>query len=452
MGATLSTLRKYIRAEVNDPKPSRKMSSSTLTHDGGDSAAFFQDQSFNFDSQGIEIGDVIYNTSDGGSLAVIRQITDGGATNDKLVVGSIEGGTDNDYDDGDVVYIYDRHAQRGLDGTRWTNTEVEDALAQAQKIVALRFGGVEKFDVKQDIHVVTKYDLVGTSSTFTVGETVTGGTNSHAATVLYVGTDFIVVNEFITRVPIDNVTGTFKVGEVVTGSTNSYTGVIEEVNAAYLDLYAVSGTFADNETLTGGTTSATCLVNSAAGYSSGVFASGETITGGSSSATGIIKETESANNFYLGQAMPTDVKHLLQARWWTGSNWEYLRRDHIEEYNARDKSTGDPSEYAVFDDRIWLWPNNSTKQYNEIHLFYMAWDSSLSADTDTTDFDNKVERLLVLEASKILAGQANEERTFARIVNDITLINTDIQGTDDNQAYSVRQEIEWNSGGSPFLE
>jgi hypothetical protein len=120
MGATLSTLRKYIRAEVGDPAPEEKLSTLTLTHDGGNSAAFFQDQTHNFDTLGVIVGDVVRNITDGGSLATVRLIGNGGATNDKLTVGSIEGGTDNDYDNGDVVEIYTRHAQRGLDGTRWT--------------------------------------------------------------------------------------------------------------------------------------------------------------------------------------------------------------------------------------------------------------------------------------------------------------------------------------------
>ena len=112
MGATLATLRKYIRAEVNDPAPTEKLDTLTLTHDGGNSAAFFQDASYNFVTLGVKVGDVIYNTSDGGSIATIQQITNGGGTNDKLVVGPIEGGTDNDYDNADVVQIYDRFAQK----------------------------------------------------------------------------------------------------------------------------------------------------------------------------------------------------------------------------------------------------------------------------------------------------------------------------------------------------
>ena len=46
MGATLATLRKYVRAEVHDPAPLEKMSTSTLTHDGSDGDTFFKDNSF----------------------------------------------------------------------------------------------------------------------------------------------------------------------------------------------------------------------------------------------------------------------------------------------------------------------------------------------------------------------------------------------------------------------
>jgi hypothetical protein len=406
------------------------------------------------------VGDVIYNTTDGGSLATIQQITNGGATNDKLVVGAIEGGTDNDYDNSDVVEIYDRHAQKGLDGMRFTNTEVEDALAQAQKVVALRFGGIEKYNLHQDIKVMTKIDLITTSGTFQVAETVTGGTNGHAATVEYVGDDFIVVSRFITRVNVDNVSGTFQVGEKVTGSTNSYTGIIEEVNAAYLDLYAVTGTFADNETLTGGTSAATCSVNEASGYSSAKFASGETLTGGTSSATGNAKAAYSRNNFYVGQDLPTDLKHLINARWWDGSSWNYLKRDNVFEYEMRPKSSGDPLGYLVFGvdqlstdttpaKKIWLWPNNSVHQYNELHITYMAWDRSLSGDTTVTDFDNTMERLLVLEAAKILAGGDGDEKMYVRILADIKMINEDITGTEKNEARGVTQVIDWDTGYGP---
>lgn len=457
MGATLSTLRKYVRAEIHDPAPTRKISSSSLIHDGGNDAVFFQDATFNFDTLGIVIGDVIWNGSDGGSISVIQQITSGSGTNDKLVVGAIEGGTNNNFTNGDTPYIYDRHAQNGLDGTRFTDSEVEDALAQAQKVVAIRFGGIQKYNVHQDIKVMTKIDLVTISGTFQVGESVSGDDNSHAATVEYIGDDFIIVSKFITRVPIDGVSGTFQVGETVTGGTNSYTGIVEEVNANYLDLYAVSGEFNDDETLTGGTSAATASVNSATSYSSASFALGETLTGATSSATANVKAATSENNFYVGQDLPTDVKNIINARWWNGSDWHSLRRDSVIEYELHQKSSGDPQNYLVFgtdqlsttttpQKKIWLWPNNSIYQYNELHITYMAWDRALSADTTVTEFDNTYERLLVLEAAKILAGWDNDEKLYTRIVTDIQLIDKDITETDNDDVSHVSQVVDWDGG------
>ncbi len=453
MGATLATLRRYIRAEVNDPAPLEKMSTSTITHDGGnDETDFFQDASYNFVDEGIKVGDVIYNTSDGGSLAVIRQIADGGATNDRLYVSSIEGGTDNDYDNGDVVEIYDRHAQRGLDGTRWTDSEVGDALAQAQKLVAMRHGGVRTYSLAEDIKVMSKIDLVDITGTFVEGEQVTGGDNDHAATVEYVASDFIITSRFITRVPMDSVVGTFLVGENVTGldaDGKSQTGVVEEVNANYLDLYAVSGEFADDAELTGGTSGATSDVDSISGYSSGLFLADEELTGATSSATGTVKATYAANNIYVGQALPTDLKHLVNARWWDGGQWQYLKRDSIFEYELLPKTSGDPLAYNVYAGRIWFWPNNSAYQYNEIHLTYIAWDAALSADTDTTQLEIKLERLIVLESAKVLAGSVNEDQLFARISRDIQTTNEDIDLSLDSEVRHVTQVIDWDSGYGP---
>jgi hypothetical protein len=458
MGATLSTLRKYIRAEVGDPAPTEKMSSSTLTHDGGNGAAFFQDASYNFVTQGVIVGDVVRNITDGGSLATIQLIGNGGATNDKLTVGAIEGGTDNDYDNGDVVEIWDRHAQRGLDGTRWTDTEVEDALAQAQKIVALRFGGVEKYDIKQDIKVLTKVNLVAQTGTFQIGETISGGTNNHTAVVEYVGDDFIVISTFRTTLVVDAMVGTFESNETVTGSTNSYTArFISSSGATNMVIESPTGTFADDETLTGGSSGATAAINDAGGYSSGLFVAGETLTGATSSATGHVRATYAANNICLAQDLPTDLKHLLVAKWWDGSNWQPLFRDSIYEYTSKARSTGDPNYITIFGvdqlstdtspaRKLWLWPNSSTKLYNELHIWYMAWDRSLSSDTDTTDFDNRVERLIVLEAAKILAGQVNEDELWQRLVGDINLINNDINSSGDNETDHVTQVIHWESG------
>lgn len=457
MGATLSTLRKYIRAEVNDPAPEEKLSTLTLTHDGGNGAAFFQDQSHNFTTLGVVVGDVVRNITDGGSLATIRLIGDGGATNDKLTVGSIEGGTDNDYDNGDVVEIYTRHAQRGLDGTRWTDSEVEDALAQAQKIVAIRFGGVEKYDLKQDIKVMSKIDLTVQSGTHTVGETVTGGTNGHTAVVEYVGDTFLIVSTMRTKFNVTAVAGTLETGEVITGGTSGETGVLITDGTTYLVVENGGTTgFTNAETLTGGTSGATVTMNDSS-YSPDLFIAGETLTGGTSSATANVKATYANNNVNIGFDMPTDLKHLIIAKWWDGSHWMPLFRDSIKQFVSRASVTGDPSRVTVFgveqlstdaapNKKVWLWPSNSSKQYNELHLFYMAWDRALSADTDTTNFDNKVERLVVLEGAKILAGQVNEEELWKRIVGDIQMMNDDITGADDDETDRVTEEVNWDIG------
>jgi hypothetical protein len=459
MGATLATLRKYIRAEVGDPAPAEKLSTLTLTHDGGNGAAFFQDQTHNFTTLGVIAGDVIRNTTDGGSLATIQLIGNGGATNDKLTVGSIEGGTDNDYDNGDVVEIYDRHAQRGLDGTRWTDSEVEDALAQAQKIVALRFGGVEKYSLQEDIKVMSKIDLTVQSGTFTVGETVTGGTNGHTAVVEYVGDSFLIVSTMRTKFNVTAVSGTLETGETITGGTSGETGILITDGTTYLVVEKGGTTgFTNAETLTGGTSGATVTMNDSS-YSPGLFAAGETLTGGTSSATANVKATYANNNISIGQDMPTDLKHLLLARWWDGDNWYNLVRDDIREFTNRAVISGDPSKMSVFgvdqlttdaspNAKIWLWPNNSTKQYNELHLFYMAWDRSLSSDTDTSDFDNKVERLVVLEGAKILAGQVNEDELWQRISLDIKTLNEDIISTPENETNDVAEVMHWDWGHS----
>jgi hypothetical protein len=456
MGATLATLRKYIRAEVGDQEATEKMASETLTNDGGNGVAYFEDASFDFVAEGVVEGDVIQNVTDGGSLSTIKMIS--AASNKRLTPGPIEGGTTNDFATADVIRIYDRHAQRGLGNTRWTDVEVEDALSQAQKLVAIRFGGIERFNVHGDIKVMTKINFTVPSGTFTVGETVTGDGNSHTAVVEYVGDDFIIVSTMRTTLVVDGMDGTFQVNELVTGATNGYTGrFISTSGATNMVLEDVSGTFDDDETMTGATSEAEADLDDGDGYSSGLFLAGETLTGGTSSATANVKATYAANNICLGQDMPTDLKHLLVARWWDGSNWYPLVRDNIREFTSRPGTSGDPLRISVFgvdqlvsdsapNKKIWLWPSNSAKRYNELHLFYMAWDRSLSADTDTTDFDNKVERLIVLEAGKMLAGQVNEDELWQRLITEITLVNLDITGATNDETNAVAQVINWDYG------
>jgi hypothetical protein len=236
-------------------------------------------------------------------------------------------------------------------------------------------------------------------------------------------------------------------------------GIVQEVNAAYLDLYATSGTFADNETLTGQTAAATCLVNAASGYGASLFIKTETLTGSTSSATANVKSTYANNNFYVGQDMPTDLKYLVNARWWDGSSWNYLSRQSLMEYEMLHKSSGDALGYLVWGQdqlstdatptkKIWLWPNQGTYQYNELHLTYYAWDRSLTGDTITTEFEYMHERLLVLEAAKILAGGDSDKALHERLLVDITLLVADIEGKDQHTSH-VTQVIDWDAGFGP---
>jgi hypothetical protein len=447
MGATLSTLRKYIRAEVHDPAPLRKISTSALIHDGGNDAVFFQDATFDFVALGIVVGDVIWNGSDGGSLSTIQQIS--GTGNRKLTVGAIEGGTNNNFTDGDTPYIYDRHAQKGLDGTRFTDTEVEDALAQAQKLVANRYGGVEKFNVHTNVKVMTKIDLtVQTATAFAEGETITGGDNGHTAFVEYVGDTFLVVSTMKTKLDVTAVGGTIETGEEMLGGTSGETAIVVTDGTTYLVVTSHPDVFTAGETLTGQTSGATVTVDDA-DYNPELFVAGETLTGGTSGATANVKATYANNNFYIGQALPTDLKHLVNARWWDGSGWNYLKRDSIYEYDLLHKSTGDPLVYNIYSNRIWLWPNNSAYQYSELHLFYTAWDSTLSADTDTTSYGNRMERVVVLEAAKVLAGGDADDKLYGRLLADIKLAHEDIVGGEDMHTSSVGQVIDWDTGYGP---
>ena len=395
MGASLSTLRKLIRLEIDDPAPLRKPSPTvTFQHDGGDDlTSYFLDSSEDFETLGIVVGDVIYNVTDGGSLATIRAITDGIATKDQLDVDSIDGGNENDYDDGDIVYIYDRHAQKGLDGTRFTNSEVLDAINQAQLQVSRKFGGVQKTDLFQDIKVQTKIPIDNTSGTFSPGETVTGGTNGYTAVIQVVAFDFLVVEDF-----------------------RDATGVLD-----------ITALFEDNEILTGNTSGATCQVNSP-----GVAPALQGYT---------------VNNFNVGQDLPTELKNLEAAYYLdSGNNRLGLGKQYIQEFFLYPQSTGDPVIMSVWDDSdtIWLWPNLGTGEVNTLQLIYNAWPADLSADTDTTDLDVLYQRLLILLSARILAGQMRDTDMINRIRQDLFEEQEDVMSTRSSEPRSFRQEIRWD--------
>lgn len=388
MGVTLSVLRKYVRQEIDDPAPLRKPdSSTTFQHDGGDGlTSYFLDSSEDFQTLGIVVGDVIYNVTDGGSLATIRAITDGMATKDRLEVDSIDGGNENDYDDGDVVQLYDRHAQKGLDGTRFTDAEVLDAINQAQLQVARKFGGVQKTDLFQDIKQQTKFGIDNISGTFVVGETITGSNNGYTAVVEVETSDFFVVEDFRDA-------------------------------AGDLDTTAL---FDDNEVLTGNTSGATCQVNSPDGYS--------------------------VNNFNVGQNLPTDLKGLEAAYYWNGTHRLGLGKQYIQELFRHSSSTGDPLIVSTWtdSDKIWLWPNITSNVTNNLHLIYTAWPADLSADTDTSDLDILYERLHVLLSARILAGQMRDNDMVARIRQDLLMEIDDVLSTRSDEPRSYRQELRWD--------
>jgi len=82
--------------------------------------------------------------------------------------------------------------------------------------------------------------------------------------------------------------GPFQVGETVTGGTSSATGVVTQVEAAYLMIKTVTGDFQNGETITGGTSSASAALN--ADPTVPTFSDSETITGQTSSNTATVQE------------------------------------------------------------------------------------------------------------------------------------------------------------------
>jgi hypothetical protein len=59
-----------------------------------------------------------------------------------------------------------------------------------------------------------------------------------------------------------------------------------------------------------------------------------------------------------------------------------------------------------------------------------------------------MERLVVLEGAKILAGQIHEDELWKRVLSEIQMINDDITGADQNETDSVAEVVHWNEGFS----
>lgn len=127
---------------------------------------------------------------------------------------------------------------------------------------------------------VLRLPVSSASGTFTVGETITGGTSSAYGTLVR-------AVESNTVLELSDVTGTFQAAETVTGGTSSETAEAGIV----LPISDQSGTFTVGETITGGTSSATGTLVKATATEivlsgvTGTFEADETVTGGTSSAT-----------------------------------------------------------------------------------------------------------------------------------------------------------------------
>lgn len=102
----------------------------------------------------------------------------------------------------------------------------------------------------------------------------------------------LVLAEYHQKLAHGTVTGgPFQVGETVTGGTSSATGVVTQVESAYLMVKTVTDVFQNGETITGGTSSATADLN--ADPTSPTFSDSETITGQTSSSTATVQEAAS---------------------------------------------------------------------------------------------------------------------------------------------------------------
>ena len=419
MSDALSTIRTAVRLEVFDPSPARLPdAATTFTHDGGAATAYFEDSGEDFiATHGVAVGDVVENVTDG-SLSVIKAITNGGGTNARLEVASTEGGTANTFSNADVIRIYDRYAQNGLGHEKWSDARILLAINKAQKKIAMRQGGVEKTALI-DIVVFSRIMLVDVSGTFSVGETITGGDNGHTATVVFVGSDYLIIKDMVTKVDFDGDVGTMLVGEVVTGGTNEYTAIVQAVNATDLMLYDHGLEFEDDEVLTGGSSAATVVVNEATTSSANLFILNETLTGGTSSATANVKVAYTSNNINLGQDIPTGMLKIDGIRWFTGSVWRILDVKHIDRILERTISTGDPRQVAIFADNLWFWPNRSLRALKLVMINYFGLPAALSADTDTSDLDTIFMHELELESAKILAGWDQDTELRGRVDADL---------------------------------
>jgi hypothetical protein len=145
-------------------------------------------------------------------------------------------------------------------------------------------GVVVMRNVSGDSYDLYRYNetaiLQNGSGTFSVNETITGGTSGATAIIRVAGS---------TSITIMNRRGTFTQGETVTGGTSGAAREFVAITGT-MTLTGGTGTFTALETITGGTSGATATVRTGGTTSivmsniTGVFTINETITGGTSSA------------------------------------------------------------------------------------------------------------------------------------------------------------------------
>lgn len=128
-----------------------------------------------------------------------------------------------------------------------------------------------------------QFALSAQVGSFTVGETVTGGTSASTGTLRFQHVEIV-----ITGSTLD-----YELGETVTGGTSGAIGTLVDFFANVLRVLPVSGTFQAAETITGGTTltvktASTVTRRIYVRGSPGIFTAGETVTGGTSGATATI--------------------------------------------------------------------------------------------------------------------------------------------------------------------
>lgn len=190
----------------------------TATHDGGNNLAYLSDASEDFLAAGITAGDSIINVTDG-SRGQVESVT-----TTTVVPGSMSGGTDNDFDDGDFCSIEMKNVQNASDATTtatyWKN---EVAIFERQFIAghATRYANslLHPDAVQVQAFTVTSPTIRdGSGGRWPLWEPIAQGggyirvNNLFPASSLFSTSQDDLTTFFITSLDYDNATNTLRVG------------------------------------------------------------------------------------------------------------------------------------------------------------------------------------------------------------------------------------------------